>query len=254
MKTSKKASVHPKCGCTESARATAHCLKKALGGFQAVCIILLCLYAAVHLPTFDMRFYEYQYVKNDVANTINISEAELLRVTAHMLDYMRGRVPDLQVTAVVAGEPRLFFSEREIYHMIDVYILFVIGDILRNIAIIGLLLAFGVAFYWRRYGFFAAYAKANVIVIAIFMALFAALAGIIALDFDTAFIIFHEIFFFNDLWILDPRVDLLINMVPLPFFIDLSMLIGVLFFGMLTIVLAASVWAWKCFAQVKNNE
>ena len=48
----------------------------------------------------------------------------------------------------------------------------------------------------------------------------AVLAGIIATDFNKYFIIFHHIFFNNDLWMLNPDTDLLINIVPEPFFMD----------------------------------
>jgi integral membrane protein (TIGR01906 family) len=69
-------------------------------------------------------------------------------------------------------------------------------------------------------------------VLAGFLLLLSLLAIVIAVDFDNAFTIFHLLFFNNDLWILDPSVDLLINMVPLPFFIDISIFIGALFMGL----------------------
>ena len=55
---------------------------------------------------------------------------------------------------------------------------------------------------------------------ALFFAVLAVLAGIIATDFNKYFIIFHHIFFNNDLWMLNPDTDLLINIVPEPFFMD----------------------------------
>ena len=56
--------------------------------------------------------------------------------------------------------------------------------------------------------------------IAVVFAVLAVLAGIIATDFNQYFIIFHHIFFNNDLWMLNPDTDLLINIVPEPFFMD----------------------------------
>ncbi len=52
---------------------------------------------------------------------------------------------------------------------------------------------------------------------ALFFAILAVLAGIISTDFNKYFIIFHHIFFNNDLWMLNPDTDLLINIVPEPF-------------------------------------
>lgn len=40
------------------------------------------------------------------------------------------------------------------------------------------------------------------------------------IDFDWAFVKFHEIFFNNDLWLLDPRTDRLIQLMPIQFFIN----------------------------------
>ncbi len=51
-----------------------------------------------------------------------------------------------------------------------------------------------------------------------------ALLGIafLVLDFSKLFILFHEISFSNDLWILDPNVDVLIRMLPESLFQDLA--------------------------------
>ena len=43
-----------------------------------------------------------------------------------------------------------------------------------------------------------------------------------AVDFNAAFIKFHEIFFDNDLWLLDLRTDVLIQMFPEEFFNEMA--------------------------------
>ena len=48
----------------------------------------------------------------------------------------------------------------------------------------------------------------------LFFAVIAALAAIISTNFTKYFIMFHHMFFTNDLWILDPTTDMLINIVP----------------------------------------
>ena len=60
-------------------------------------------------------------------------------------------------------------------------------------------------------------------------------------NFTAAFNRFHEIFFDNDLWILDPATDLLINIVPEGFFVDTALRIGLLFGGSMLVLLAASL-------------
>ena len=62
--------------------------------------------------------------------------------------------------------------------------------------------------------------KARLLGLACCAAVLAVLAGIISTDFNQYFIMFHHIFFNNDLWMLNPDTDLLINIVPEPFFMD----------------------------------
>lgn len=47
-----------------------------------------------------------------------------------------------------------------------------------------------------------------------------------ALDFHSIFVLFHQVIFTNDLWLLDPATDLLIRLMPLQFFIDLVLAIA----------------------------
>ena len=216
----------------------------AIASINALCVILLFLYVAVHLPSFNMGFYRWQYAVNDTYNVVSMQPDELHRVTVHMLDYMRGRTPDLQIDAVVDGQIRPFFSEREILHMIDVYYLFVMGDNIRNLAAALILGTIGLIGLMRE-PILLTLAKAFRWVSGAFIVGFAALTFVISLDFNHAFIIFHEIFFFNDLWLLDPRYELLINIVPLQFFITLSAVIAALFFALLAAFFAAACYVCR---------
>ena len=70
----------------------------------------------------------------------------------------------------------------------------------------------------------------------LFFGLITVLGLIISTDFTKYFILFHHIFFTNDLWILDPATDMLINIVPEGFFMDTAARIALLF-GSLSLVL-----------------
>jgi len=74
---------------------------------------------------------------------------------------------------------------------------------------------------------------------AVFIVL-AVLVGVISINWERAWWVFHEIFFNNDYWILRPQVDLLINIVPYQFFFTLSVFMGVFFGAGLVLMLAAS--------------
>ena len=70
----------------------------------------------------------------------------------------------------------------------------------------------------------------------------ALLGVVLATDFSNAFVTFHHIFFDNDLWILDPRVDMLVNIVPEGFFFDTAARILGLFLGALVLLCGLSLW------------
>lgn len=83
----------------------------------------------------------------------------------------------------------------------------------------------------------------------LFSALICSLAALISTDFTKYFVIFHQIFFDNDLWILDARTDLLINIVPEPFFMDTAARIAMLFAGSVLCIFFLSL-----FLLVRNRK
>jgi len=225
---------------------------KICGGIHAACLILLVLLFAVQIPTFGMWFYRWQFgqIGADGRTTyerVGMEAEDLHAVTRHMLRYMRGSLPDsareigvdrdfihlgeplLQIDTIVDGQPRPFFSDIEIRHMHDVFMLFRGGFILRDILLILLVLT-TLAFLlvgrddgrllFKAWQYGAAGVAGGLVL----------LAGLIALNWQRAFHIFHEIFFRNDEWLLDARVDLLVNIVPYSFFVAMTVFIGS-FFG-----------------------
>lgn len=79
----------------------------------------------------------------------------------------------------------------------------------------------------------------------IFFAAALLIAGIISTDFSKYFVVFHKIFFSNDLWILDPSTDMLINIVPEPFFMDTALRIGITF-GIITVIFfGINLFLWR---------
>ncbi|MBQ3107078.1 MAG: TIGR01906 family membrane protein [Firmicutes bacterium] len=58
------------------------------------------------------------------------------------------------------------------------------------------------------------------------LALPAAVFAAIAIDFDSAFVLFHEIFFSNDYWMFNPREDQILNILPAEFFLHCGIFIA----------------------------
>ena len=215
------------------------------GYVVALCVLMIVLAQSIIIPTFFTPFFRWQYNRLDVAETIQVSEEELMRVTRELLNYMhRWRSRDTLdgITAVVAGEEREFFSDIEKRHMIDVYDLYDMLFIARDVSIL-IFIAIIMTMALLKYRILYVLARCVREIMAGFLILATILVGVIAIDFDRAFIVFHHIFFDNDYWILDPRVDLLINMVPIYFFIHISVFIA-LIMAIVPLIIIGLAWLY----------
>ena len=188
-----------------------------LCGFALMIIMLITSIEAVTYWT--PGYYEKEYAKYGVLNDVHMEMDDLLDVTDEMMAYLRGSRKDLHVPTIVDGQPREFFNDREIAHMEDVRGLFLGGLALRRISL-GLIVACVILLLLLKADIRRVLPKMICIGSALFFAVLTVLAGIISTDFNQYFIMFHHIFFNNDLWMLNPDTDLLINIVPEPFFMD----------------------------------
>lgn len=221
-------------------------IPKLLGILCAFCLMITFLITSIEAVAYwTPGYYEQEYTKYQVTEAVQMEMDDLLKVTDEMMAYLRGDRPDLHVPTIVNGQPREFFNAREIAHMEDVRGLFLGGLALRRIclaiaAACILILAFRYRPQIRRL-----LPRALCAGTLLFFLLTAVLAAIISTNFTKYFVIFHKIFFNNDLWILDPSTDLLINIVPEPFFVDTAARIGLTFAAMTTALFLV------CFLLIK---
>lgn len=213
-----------------------------LCGFALMITLLITSVEAVCY--WNPGYFEKEYAKYNVLEDVQMEMDDLLEVTEEMMDYLKGDREDLHIPTIVNGEPREFFNEREIAHMVDVRGLFLGGFAIRRICI-GIMTASVALLFALKAQVKNVLPKAICHGDIIFFAVTAALAGLFATNFTKYFIIFHEIFFDNDLWILDPRTDLLINIVPEPFFVDTAANIALVFGASVVIVFAVCIFIMK---------
>ncbi|PNV61514.1 TIGR01906 family membrane protein [Clostridium sp. chh4-2] len=207
-----------------------------LGILTAFCLMIILLITSVEAVTYwTPGFYEKEYAKYGVTEDVHMEMDDLLDVTHEMMSFLRGNREDLHVMTVVNGQPREFFNEREIAHMEDVKGLFIGALLLRRICLLTAAVSLVIMFLLKGRAK-SILPKTLCIGTGLFFAVLLVLAGIISTDFSKYFIVFHHIFFNNDLWILDPATDLLINIVPEPFFMDTAARIGITY-GISVIVL-----------------
>ena len=208
-------------------------MQKITTAMNGLALVLICLYIAVAIPAFTPGYYSHAYDKYNIPQTISIEKNELMRVTTHMLRYLKDKEESLYITATVNKQVRPFFSEREIEHMVDVKNLFQGGAALNAISVV--IFALTLAILWKQKKL-RMLAKVYQWIPLGVAALLAVGAALVSINFEQAFIFFHKISFTNDLWLLDPHKDLLINIVPEPFFVDISIAIALLFTGMMLII------------------
>ncbi len=214
-----------------------------LGILSAFCLIFILLITSVEAVVYwNPGYFEKEYEKYQVLDRLpDTTMEDLLAVTDEMMDYLKGDRPDLHVTATLDGQLREFFNEREIAHMEDVRDLFVGAIFLRRVCL-GVIVVCAAILIFTKARLSRVVPASLCLGTGLFAALTAALAAIISTDFTKYFVIFHHIFFNNDLWILDPRTDLLINIVPEGFFMDTAARIGGLFAGSVLVIFGLSLF------------
>ena len=193
-------------------------MKKAGLVLLIISLSLFCLLISFEQHSFDKNNYMYNYSIHNIEEVTGKSKEELSDITDKLIEYLKEN----------AGEEALkpHYNEKEVLHMEDVQVLFKYGLILKYITMI---LSLGIIIL------FAVRGEKNLLGRYMFKGMFVnwlimGLLGIMILfDFNKYFTYFHLIFFTNDLWLLDPETDLLIQMLPEEFFIDIAKQIGLSF-------------------------
>lgn len=156
--------------------------------------------------------------------------------------FLRGKAD----TIMTIDQTAPLFNQREMAHLADVRALVSIGRALGWV-LMGLLLLvagiYGMSRYslisidWRRLAHSVAAGCFAFFAAAVFVGLW------VWLDFDSAFTAFHRLLFVNDLWLLDPRTDLMIRLMPARLFVSYAGTLLMRIAPFYVSVLAASVLA-----------
>ena len=202
-------------------------LYHAMGLIAAFCLMFVVLITSVEAVVyFNDGYFEKEYTKYNVLEKVHMEMDDLLYVTDEMMDYLKGDRDDLVVETIVDGEEREFFNAKEKRHMVDVQGLFLGAMELRKGAVV-IIVLLAVALLVKKQG--AVLLRMLQWGVGLFIGSMAGLALLVSTNFTKYFTYFHLIFFDNDDWILNPKTDLLINIVPEGFFRDTAYAIAGLF-------------------------
>lgn len=170
---------------------------------------------------FDRSFYQRAYDEADTAEEIGMSDEDLMAATEVLLDYLQGERDDILYEADVNGYRRDIFSHREELHMQDVRTLYqnamkvmkMLYLVSAGLIVLAVLMSHQEAMKHIWEG-----CKYGMILAGLCVGFISLLA---AVDFYDFWINFHELFFDNDLYYLDPNTSIMINMFPENFFVQM---------------------------------
>ena len=192
-----------------------------LAGFLLVwAVILFALAAAVYGTAGDGDLLAREMRRHAPPDTTGLPETEYTGVGRMTAGYLTGREETFQyVFSDAEGRRFVCFQPHEAAHMADCRGLIGLAGRLRWIAAAAALLPAAAGAVLRRRRDFTGGMLAGLCGAA---AVFTGITVWALADFDGLFVTFHRLAFTNDGWLLDPRTDLLIRLMPVNFFITLG--------------------------------
>lgn len=199
-------------------------------------VTALCLVVAVFLTVmqilvswgsdwwFGREFDKYSVLENVRGE---LSKDEAVYVMSEITSYMINGDGNINVQYERDGQKVDFLSADAKTHIEDCRRIVIPLKAVRLFALVGFVLL--AMWLKRRDNLMRRGLVYAVIALAVVGGLLATLLG----SFDTAFVEFHELMFDNDLWLINPNVDDLINLLPQGFFNDTVQFVA---------VLSAAIW------------
>ena len=201
----------------------------------------LILTVSFEIITFSDWIYEFNWGRNNISYKSNLTNNELDQVSNQIKDYFKN--DDEKISINIERDKSVnLFNQREIDHMVDVKNLIKFTLLFERISLVIIFFTLIISSYINGLK------EIQRVLIQIIYKSFIFWSGIILLiisgmviNFNYTFTLFHKIFFRNDLWILDPRNDYLLIMFPERFFLEICIII-LLLFTLINFLLLSVTW------------
>lgn len=201
----------------------------------------LILTVSFEIITFSDWIYEFNWDRNNISYRSNLTNNELDQVSDQIKDYFKN--DDEKITINIERNKSInLFNQREIDHMVDVKNLIKFTLLFERISLVIIFFTLIISSYTNGLR------EIQRVLIQIIYKSFIIWSGIILLiisgmviNFNYTFTLFHKIFFRNDLWILDPRNDYLLILFPERFFLEICIII-LLLFTLINFLLLSVTW------------
>lgn len=211
-------------------------MKKILLIILVFSLSLFSLFWSLNSNSFNQDHFKKNVFENNIEEATGKDYPELKLIYNDLILYLKGRAGNEIL------EPH--FNKREVLHMVDVQELFRIGFIVK---LASLFISIGIMVYFFKIGSLQTLGRSLFKAMFINWFLVGLLAVLLSLNFNQYFIYFHHILFTNDLWLLNPDTDLLIQMLPEKFFSSITRSIVVTFLRNIAIIqgIAYAIAHWK---------
>ncbi|NUM25818.1 MAG: TIGR01906 family membrane protein [Candidatus Buchananbacteria bacterium] len=193
--------------------------------------ITFILLASIDASIFDSRWYEKQFTKNNIYQTLDAKR--VTDQTENLFSYLKNENSlDSQ-----------YYTNREVTHLTDIKNIINILQITTFISLAGLVS--GLLLIYQREKK-AALIKILSIAAVTAIVFYTSLGLLITYNFDQFFSILHQLSFRNDFWLLDPTTENLINIFPPNLFAALgSTIIAKAILASLITLILARLWLLK---------
>lgn len=205
-------------------------------------LILFLLTLSINIGSEDFNFYKNFSIEHNLKNQVGVSQDNLEK----MYKSLQG-----QIKTGDEKEIKQYFNDREVSHMKDVYKLFNLNRNINRIKMVIVIIISTLVYYNKEDK--VQNSKYIINYLLIILVGFLILGGIVYFNFESSFIKFHELFFNNDLWLLNPETDIMIRMLPKEFFMSIAFKIFRTFiFNMGIIIISLTIYIFVKKRGKKN--
>ena len=201
-------------------------IKKLLAVLFIVSLPLFLVTSNVRLAFNSLTLYEFGFECQDVGRRTGLSDTQLSDVAKQIRNYFNSDEEPLRLRIKFGEETRELFGSRETQHMRDVKDL--VGGVyrLQEGTLLFILLFVTLGFLVQGSQFAGRLRRLLVYGSTGTVAVVGAIGLVSLVAFGPLFRLFHELSFTNDLWMLDPATDYLVQLFPLGFWLESTLLIG----------------------------
>jgi integral membrane protein (TIGR01906 family) len=205
----------------------------------SILLIMIVAFTSIGFVVNDETFVNNEFTKLAVGSKMGVSNLDLVTSFSRLVDYMEGNAEDINVLVTINGEQtQMFDYPQEAEHMTDVREIYTSIASYRDVGVLVMLILFlfaAVVNFRKAPRYLAQGYLSGAFVL---LLIFGFLGTWAALDFTNFWTFFHEMLFWNDLWLFDGTQSRMINMLPEQIFSDIIGRLG-LYAGIVIVALIA---------------